>query len=413
METSPGVAEVTFVEKEPAERHTIVSWEQGIKSTPAPENPDDLLGGPKKNSCVLPEDLKNFYLMTDGFQMTWSVKTDDTPMPLGSMVINSVSKLCRLGGSSVYTLPSAPTLADLEDDTDEEGNGDKPEKPHFDSRSLIFELDPCNGNGKVCLVYKHAEPDTEIWFLDRALYWHFLTKTFTAYYRLLITHLGLPQWQYAFTSYGVSPQAKQWFNMYKPITINTALLSEEADSFVNKLDPDKTNAQDQHTREHGLSAFDGCVVFLVVDDQNTQDQHNCCHKLWEQKREKNRTLPGPQEAEGIHSPPLGFSTILFIMPRSQRAFQVDSFPVDKDVCTQTLSDGLQRAAPQAPGGLDCPFSLHPDVVILSKYKPKAKRTVEQRSCSPWARTACSSIRPNEQGTKISPAPFREIIAALV
>lgn len=27
-ETSPGVAEVTFVEKEPAERHTIVSWEQ-------------------------------------------------------------------------------------------------------------------------------------------------------------------------------------------------------------------------------------------------------------------------------------------------------------------------------------------------------------------------------------------------
>uniref|UniRef100_A0A803W1G0 Tubulin polyglutamylase complex subunit 2 n=1 Tax=Ficedula albicollis TaxID=59894 RepID=A0A803W1G0_FICAL len=196
-----------------------------------------------KNSCVLPEDLKNFYLMTDGFQMTWSVKTDDTPMPLGSMVINSVSKLCRLGGSSMYTLPSAPTLADLEDDTDEEGDGDKPEKPHFDSRSLIFELDPCNGNGKVCLVYKHAEPvvspDTEIWFLDRALYWHFLTKTFTAYYRLLITHLGLPQWQYAFTSYGVSPQAKQWFNMYKPITINTALLSEEADSFVNKLDPNK------------------------------------------------------------------------------------------------------------------------------------------------------------------------------
>ncbi|XP_025942880.1 tubulin polyglutamylase complex subunit 2 isoform X2 [Apteryx rowi] len=194
LETSPGVAEVTFVEKEPAERHTIISWEQ-------------------KNSCVLPEDLKNFYLMTDGFQMTWSVKTDDTPMPLGSMVINSVSKLCRLGGSSMYTLPNAPTLADLEDDTDEEGNEDKPEKPHFDSRSLIFELDPCNGNGKVCLVYKHTKPvvspDTEIWFLDRALYWHFLTKTFTAYYRLLITHLGLPQWQYAFTSYGVSPQAKR------------------------------------------------------------------------------------------------------------------------------------------------------------------------------------------------------------
>lgn len=28
LETSPGVAEVTIVEKEPAERHAIVSWEQ-------------------------------------------------------------------------------------------------------------------------------------------------------------------------------------------------------------------------------------------------------------------------------------------------------------------------------------------------------------------------------------------------
>jgi len=28
----------------------------------------------------LPEDLKNFYLMTDGFQMTWSVKTDGESM---------------------------------------------------------------------------------------------------------------------------------------------------------------------------------------------------------------------------------------------------------------------------------------------------------------------------------------------
>ncbi|XP_006889257.1 PREDICTED: tubulin polyglutamylase complex subunit 2 isoform X4 [Elephantulus edwardii] len=171
---------MTIIEKTPAERHMISSWEQ-------------------KNNCMLPEDVKNFYLMTNGFHMTWSVKLD--------------------------------------------ASGDQPAKPHFDSRSVIFELDSCNGNGKVCLVYKNGKPglaqDTEIWFLDRALYWHFLTDTFTAYYRLLITHLGLPQWQYAFTSYGISPQAKQWFNMYKPITYNTNLLTEEADSFVNKLDPSK------------------------------------------------------------------------------------------------------------------------------------------------------------------------------
>lgn len=37
----------------------------------------------------------------------------------------------------------------------------------------------------------------------------------------------------------ISTLNQQWFNMYKPITINTSLLSEEADSFVNKLDPNK------------------------------------------------------------------------------------------------------------------------------------------------------------------------------
>lgn len=48
----------------------------------------------------------------------------------------------------------------------------------------------------------------DVWFLDRSLYWHYLTPSFTAYYRLMITHLGLPEWQYNFTPYGPSPQAK-------------------------------------------------------------------------------------------------------------------------------------------------------------------------------------------------------------
>ncbi|XP_027992212.2 tubulin polyglutamylase complex subunit 2 isoform X2 [Eptesicus fuscus] len=185
LESSPGVTEVTIIEKAPAERHMISSWEQ-------------------KNNCVLPEDVKNFYLVTNGFHMTWSVKLDEHSIPLGNMAINSITKLTQLNQSSMYALPNAPTLADLEDDTQEA-----------------------------------LAQDSEIWFLDRALYWHFLTDTFTAYYRLLLTHLGLPQWQYAFTSYGISPQAKQWFNMYKPITYNTSLLTEETDSFVNKLDPSK------------------------------------------------------------------------------------------------------------------------------------------------------------------------------
>lgn len=50
-----------------------------------------------------------------------SLSPADNPMPLGSMTINSISKLNRLGTSPAYTLPSAPTLADLEDTDEEDG----------------------------------------------------------------------------------------------------------------------------------------------------------------------------------------------------------------------------------------------------------------------------------------------------
>lgn len=40
----------------------------------------------QKNACILPEDLKNFYLMTDGFQMTWSVKIDGKSMCLSQLM---------------------------------------------------------------------------------------------------------------------------------------------------------------------------------------------------------------------------------------------------------------------------------------------------------------------------------------
>lgn len=65
----------------------------------------------QKNSCVLPEDLKNFYLMTDGFQMTWSVKTDGESLcspPLASSIHCSQSFFCRT--SLISNLISAQSI---------------------------------------------------------------------------------------------------------------------------------------------------------------------------------------------------------------------------------------------------------------------------------------------------------------
>ncbi|XP_066502363.1 tubulin polyglutamylase complex subunit 2 isoform X2 [Hoplias malabaricus] len=219
LENLPGVLDIRFAERDPAEKRCLLSWEQ-------------------KNNCVLPDDLRDFYLTTDGFTLTWSAKLEHEPVPVGCMVINSVAKLQLLAQSNIYSLPSAPTLADLDFQDDWEGS----EVPHFDSRSRIFELDRCAGNGRVCLVYSNCTPggvsqQSEIWFLDCSLTWHFLTPSFTAYYRLMITHLGLPEWQYTFTPYGPSPQAK-WASLYQPLTFHDDSHPDAAgELFLNKLDP--------------------------------------------------------------------------------------------------------------------------------------------------------------------------------
>ena len=50
-----------------------------------------------------------------------------------------------------------------------------------------------------------SEQTAEFWYLDRSFQWHYLTNSFKSYYRLLIAHLGLPQWQMLFTEDGLPP----------------------------------------------------------------------------------------------------------------------------------------------------------------------------------------------------------------
>ncbi|KAK3098945.1 hypothetical protein FSP39_024541 [Pinctada imbricata] len=199
LEKKTGVTKVDLEQRGPADRHAVLMWEQ-------------------RNTCMLPDDLKNFYMTNDGFRLTWSIKMDNGPIQLGKLHINRVNQLIRVGGNQA-TSHVNPTLADLEGDSDLEDEVSGLEKPTFDNRCKIFELDPCDGYGKVCLVFKENrsggnDPKVEIWFLDRALRWHFLTDSFMAYYRLMLMHLGLPQWQYGLTDIGLSQQAQQWFNMY-------------------------------------------------------------------------------------------------------------------------------------------------------------------------------------------------------
>lgn len=48
----------------------------------------------------------------------------------------------------------------------------------------------------------------EVWLLDRSFRFYKLANTFSEYFRLVIMHFGLPQWQLLFTEYGPTPQAR-------------------------------------------------------------------------------------------------------------------------------------------------------------------------------------------------------------
>ena len=89
----------------------------------------------------------------------------------------------------------------------------------------MFELYAMDGGGRVCLVFP-PKPDPppmdgaggiqldltptmpQVWFLDRGYEWHYLAPNFTTYFRMMLYHLGLPQWQLLFTPMGPTPWAK-------------------------------------------------------------------------------------------------------------------------------------------------------------------------------------------------------------
>ncbi|XP_067664466.1 tubulin polyglutamylase complex subunit 2-like isoform X2 [Haliotis asinina] len=245
LEKKTGVCKINLDERVPADRHAVLTWEQ-------------------RNCCLLPEDLKSFYLTSNGFHFTWSVKLDNQTLTVGKMHINGVEQLNRLDVSSDKLTLIQPSLADLDTDSDNDDPISGIEKPTFTGRNRIYELDSCDGYSKVCLVYKEAkagvsEPTVEIWFLDRALRWHFLASSFLEYYRLMLMHLGLPQWQYAFTDIGLSAQARQWFNMYAPIRL-------EVDGEITEMHPEKTATDTSVV----ISTLDISKVFKSRADRKKQ-----------------------------------------------------------------------------------------------------------------------------------------------
>ena len=80
----------------------------------------------------------------------------------------------------------------------------------------IVVLEQPSAKERVALVIFRDSSDAQVWFRDVTLTWHYVSPSFKAYVRLLIQHLGIERWQYAYTQQGVDTETELWLRLLAP-----------------------------------------------------------------------------------------------------------------------------------------------------------------------------------------------------
>ncbi|KAL7287925.1 hypothetical protein TKK_0017985 [Trichogramma kaykai] len=215
LEANPCVKNVQLERRGACDRLALSSWEQ-------------------KHCCLLTEDLRNFYTSTDGFLLTWSLEIAGEEFPIGRMEIKDLASLKRHtgmpiskeqqqqqqqqhaesssgsgGDSSAEASSSSGSIASGSSNQSESHKRSCPPlvEPSFfgGSRCKLFELAECGQDCRVLLAYQ-LQPDQDepsVWLyrgggdssVTTGRRWYRLADSFCRYFRMMLVHLGLPQWQ--------------------------------------------------------------------------------------------------------------------------------------------------------------------------------------------------------------------------
>ena len=107
--------DVRVTKMPPCDLLAITAWEQRY-STQLPEVCPSKLWG--KIFIVLSvfclQNIRDFYLASDGFRLSWSYNYAGQLLPLGNMTLNRVADLRRVGGLRYNFDTEQPTLLDIE-----------------------------------------------------------------------------------------------------------------------------------------------------------------------------------------------------------------------------------------------------------------------------------------------------------
>ncbi|EDW72897.2 uncharacterized protein Dwil_GK16935, partial [Drosophila willistoni] len=207
LSTVPRVCNVTLERRQPLNACQVVNWEQ-------------------RHCVYLPEDMKKFYLSTDGFVLNWSYQYAPNDIRrvghihfphllqvtlLRENIENTPVTVASAGGSAAATTTdvSASSIS-----KDKWGNS----TPIITAKSKIFEINNINEMAKVCMLYESTSSNNPKFYLLElnTLSWQFLSETFSEYLRMSIAHLGLPYWELCFSSFGLPSWTEQLFLLLAP-----------------------------------------------------------------------------------------------------------------------------------------------------------------------------------------------------
>lgn len=165
LSSCPHVKITNQVSGSPCTSHKIIRWEL-------------------ENAVQLPTDLKDFLIVCNGMKLEWGFQSRDHVVDVGRVEIRPVEDWEKLDCGGLGT-------------------------------AWCFQ--DCPGFGKVCLVYDSTKPAASIYFLESSTKkYYVLAASFTAYFRLLVVHMGVLGWQMAWTEQGLRQGTMDWLALFAP-----------------------------------------------------------------------------------------------------------------------------------------------------------------------------------------------------
>ncbi|EDV97904.1 tubulin polyglutamylase complex subunit 2 [Drosophila grimshawi] len=201
----PRVCNVSLERRQPLNPCQVVNWEQ-------------------RHCVYLPEDMKKFYLSSDGFVLNWSYQYAPSDVRrVGYIHFPHLLQVTLLRENIENTHPASgaqSTSGASGSSTSSVIAKDKWDNatPIITAKTKIFEINNINEMAKVCMLYESTSSNNPRFYLLElgTLSWQFLAETFSEYLRMAIAHLGLPYWELCFTSFGLPSWTEQLFLLLAP-----------------------------------------------------------------------------------------------------------------------------------------------------------------------------------------------------